>query len=87
MTHEELAAVLGGWEGFEIVTVRREPATAEQPVPRVVIVLQPVPTRPKRCSRCEAEVVTVHEVTVRRVRDLPLMDAETWIEFPRARVE
>ena len=49
--------------------------------------LQPAPTRPKRCSRCEAEVVTVHEVTVRRVRDLPLMDAETWIEFPRARVE
>lgn len=87
MDYDELSAVLGGWEGFEIVAVRREPASALQPVPRVVIVLQPAPTHAKRCSRCDGEVVTVHEVTMRRVRDLPLMDAETWIEFPRARVE
>ncbi|MBK7908723.1 MAG: ISL3 family transposase [Gemmatimonadetes bacterium] len=87
MAYEELSALLGGWEGFMIAAVRREPTSTTQPVPRVVIVLEPVPSRPKRCSRCDGEVVTVHEVTTRRVRDLPLMDAETWIEFPRARVE
>lgn len=87
MAHEELSTLLGGWEGFTIVAVRREPVSATQPVPRVVIELAAVPTRPKRCGRCDAEVATVHEVTLRRVRDLPLMDAETWIEFPRARVE
>jgi transposase len=87
MAYEELSALLGGWEGFEIVAVRREPASVTQPVPRVVIVLVPAAHRPKRCSRCDAEVITVHEVTTRRVRDLPLLEAETWIEFPRARVE
>jgi transposase len=87
MTDEMLQALLGGWEGFEIVEVRREPASETRPVPRVIIVLQPTAGRPKRCSRCDGEVVTVHEVTQRRVRDLPLMEAETWIEFPRARVE
>ena len=87
MAYEDVNALLGGWEGFEIVALRREPASATQPVPRVVIVLAPVAHRPKRCSRCDAEVVSVHEVTTRRVRDLPLLEAETWIEFPRARVE
>lgn len=87
MAFEELSAVLGGWEGFSIAAVRREPASATHSVPRVVIVLEPAPARSKRCSRCDSEVVTVHEVTTRRVRDLPLMGAETWIEVPRARVE
>ena len=55
LAYEELSALLGGWEGFEIVAVRREPASALQPVPRVVIVLQPAPTRAKRCSRCDQD--------------------------------
>ena len=87
MAYQELSALLGGWEGFEIVAVRREPASTVQPVPRVTIVLQALATQHKHCSRCGTAVVTVHEVTTRRVRDLPLLEAETWIEFPRARVE
>jgi transposase len=87
MTDEMLSALIGGWEGFYVVGVRREPGTPAQPVPRVIVTLAPAPERPKRCSRCDTEVITVHEVTQRRVRDLPLLDAETWIEFPRARVE
>lgn len=87
MAYEAFAALLGEFEGFEIVAVRREPATSASALPRVTIELKPVPARAKRCSRCDAEVVTVHEVTQRRVRDLPLLEAETWIEFPRARVE
>ena len=50
MAYDEITDLLGGWEGFELVAVRREPATASQPVPRIVLELQPLAKHPKRCS-------------------------------------
>lgn len=44
---------LGGGEGFVFAAVQRAPATAQQPVPRLVIVLHPVPSRAKRCCPCD----------------------------------
>lgn len=85
MAHEELAALLG-FEGFEIVRVTRDPAPARRP-PRIVVELAPRPEYPKRCSRCGAVVREIHEVVERRVRDLPLGEWDTWIVFPRARLE
>lgn len=32
MAYEEITALLGGWEGFELVSVRREPTSVHQPV-------------------------------------------------------
>jgi transposase len=87
MAYEEITALLGGWEGFELVGVRRESASASQPVPQIVLELRPVPTYPKRCSRCGEPVVEIHDVAERRVRDLPILDAETWLVFPRARLQ
>lgn len=87
MAYEEITALLGGWEGFELVGVRREPASANQPVPQIVLELRPVPTHPKRCSRCGELVGEIHDVAQRRVRDLPILDAETWLVFPRARLQ
>jgi len=87
MAHEAITAVLGGWEGFEIVTVRREPAQADVRAARVIIELAPVAGHPHRCSRCAAVVAEVHEVTPRWVQDLPILDAETWLVVPRARVQ
>jgi transposase len=83
MDHTELAAILGGFEGFDLIDVRREPAA--QP-PRLILELAAKPGEPKRCGRCGEQVTEIHEVVERRVRDLPIAEWETWIVFPRARV-
>lgn len=87
MAYDEITDLLGGWEGFELVTVRREPATASQPVPRIVLELQPLAKHPKRCSGCGEIVVEIHDTTERRVRDLPILEWETWVVFPRVRLQ
>lgn len=81
MAYEDITMLLGGWEGFELVNVRREPATGDA-VPLIELELQPVPNYPKRCSGCGEVVVEVHDVSERRVRDLPILEAETWLVFP-----
>jgi len=84
MAHDELAAVLGGFEGFELVHVTREPGAEP---PRLVLELRPQAGHPTRCSRCGEIVLDIHDVTERRVRDLPVAEWETWIRFPRARLQ
>ena len=66
MAYEEISALLGGWEGFEVIAVRRVDGTPTQPIPQIVLELQSIPEYPKRCSRCGAVVVEVHDVTERR---------------------
>ena len=94
MADERLAALttlLGEWEGFELVAVREDSAHAldalGDPAPRLVLELRAIVGFPKRCSRCGAAVTEVHDVTERRVRDLPVFDWDTWVEFPRARLQ
>ncbi|HXV16952.1 MAG TPA: ISL3 family transposase [Gemmatimonadaceae bacterium] len=87
MAYEEITAMLGGWPGFRLVDVSREPATASHPVPKIVLTLEAVSGHPKRCSRCGSVVKEIHDISPREVRDLPILDAETWLVVPRARVE
>ena len=87
MAYEEITALLGGWEGFELVSVRRDPTSVHHPVPQIELELRAVPDHPKRCSRCGEIVVEIHDTTERRVRDLPILDAETWLVVPRARLQ
>lgn len=82
MAYEEITELLGGWEGFELVGVTRTAGTERRPIPEIVLRLQPVRGAPKRCSQCCKIVEAVHDVTERRVRDLPIMEAETWLVFP-----
>ena len=85
MAYDEIAMLLGGWEGFELVGVRREPAAADAPAV-IELELRPLPNHAKRCGGCGAVVAAVHDVSERRVRDLPILEAETWLVFPRARL-
>jgi transposase len=87
MAYEEITALLGGWPGFRLVDVRREGATADRPVPRIVLTLEAVAGEPRRCSRCGEIVREIHDVTPREVRDLPILEAETWLIVPRARLQ
>jgi transposase len=86
----ELLRVVGGWEGFEIVRWTTDETMAPDalglPAPRITIELEPAPGATKRCSRCGAPVEAVHDVTERRVRDLPLIAYDVWLVFPQARL-
>jgi transposase len=86
MAYEEITALLGGWPGFRLVGVRREGENAERTAPRIVLTLEAVPGQARRCSRCGEAVAEVHDVTPREVRDLPILDAETWLLLPRVRL-
>lgn len=83
MAYDEITALLGGWEGFELVGVAR---TTGPDGPEIILTLRPVAGAAKRCSQCGAVVTEVHETTERRIRDLPILDAATWLLVPRARL-
>ena len=94
MAREDFLAVveaLGGWEGFTIARWQtedeREPDAFGLPAKRLIIELQPDPDAVTRCSRCGEPVAAVHDVTERRVRDLPLMGVDLWLVFPHARLQ
>lgn len=87
MAYEEVTALLGGWEGFELVGIERRPASESQRTAQIILQLEPVRGAPKHCSNCGEVVESVHDTSERRVRDLPILDAETWLVFPRARLE
>jgi transposase len=77
--------VLAGWEGYQVKRVERIEPTEATGKPRVEITLtHDKPTF--RCSGCGHETTQVHEMVVRRVRDLPILDAETHVWVPRYRV-
>lgn len=86
MAYDEITALLGGWPGFVIAAVTREPGGTASGAPQITIELATAPNAKRYCSRCGHAALQVHEVTVRRVRELPILDAETWLLVPQARV-
>lgn len=84
MAYDEITALLGGWAGFELVDVTR---TTGRHGPEIVLRLQPIAGALKHCSGCGGVVREVHDTTERRIRDLPILDAETWLLVPRARLQ
>src|SRR5829696_471277 len=82
---------LGGWEGYAVDEVMLEeelkPDAFGMPATRIIITLQPIAGTAARCSGCGAEGQAVHDVSTRRVRDLPIMGRDTWLELPRRRVQ
>ena len=83
MAYHEITALLGGWEGFAIIRVQRE--VSARGSSEVVIELAPVASSARHCGRCGAPA-EVHDTTVRRIRELPILDSETWLMVPVARV-
>lgn len=74
---------LGEWEGYQVESVRRLQRKGQA---RILIELSPREGHRGRCSKCGRRVASVHDVTIRMVRDLPILDAETVLRVPRRRL-
>lgn len=89
MTRDEFTELLGAWEGYRVVGCQRLEADPQEGRmrPVVQIELEPDPGRIKRCDGCGEEVSGIHDVTMRRGRDLPILDAATRLVVPRCRLD
>lgn len=84
MSEAECSAALGGWEGYRVERIRRREVAG---VGRQVwIELGIAPGAEHRCSGCGEVVEQVHDQQERQVRDLPILDAQTWLILPRLRL-
>ena len=87
MADKNLIEVLGGWEGYTLGTVGRiEPGAGRGAGGEVWIELHPIWDRRRRCSGCGRVVETIHDIRERWIRDLPILDADTWLLIHRVRV-
>ena len=86
MSREQITALLGGWEGHRVGSIQRWEAGQKGPTAQVWIELLPEPGRPLICTACGRSSAQVHDRHLRRVRDLPLLEAQTHLLVHRRRV-
>lgn len=85
MPQDHCTNLLIGWEGYAVKSAQRVDATRKGK--RASVQVELVRTKPTfTCSACGQETPTLHEVIWRCVRDLPILDADTYVWFPRYRV-
>ena len=82
MPEEDATSWLGGWEGYRVETVQRR----EEVERAIWIFLGRAPSTMMICDGCGQSVDRVHDTETRIVRDLPILDAATWLSVPRRRV-
>ncbi|HON92953.1 MAG TPA: ISL3 family transposase [Sedimentisphaerales bacterium] len=78
--------LLGVWEGYRVGTIQRFEAGQKGPTAQVWIELEPQAGRGLICSQCGRRSDQVHDSHVRRVRDLPILEAQTHLLVRRRRV-
>ncbi|MCP4547322.1 MAG: ISL3 family transposase [bacterium] len=83
MTTEDIIEALGGWEGYSIEEME---VHQEEGKVQVWIELTPLPGIARQCSGCGQMVRSIHDVTPRWVRDVAILEAETWLWMERVRV-
>jgi transposase len=83
LTTDDVIEVLGGWKGYSIERIEVD---NEEGKAQVRIDLVPLPGIARRCSGCKRKVHQIHDITFRWVRDLSILEAETWLWLGRVRV-
>jgi transposase len=83
LTTDDVIEALGGWEGYwmEQIELSKEEGKAQ-----VWITLTPLAGLSRRCSGCGRKVASIHDVTFRWVREVTILEAETWLWLGRVRV-
>lgn len=84
MPHEEASGLLVGWEGYRVARATRFEAGEKGLTPQVWIELLREPGR-FICSGCGQTCEGCHDWEERWVRDLPILDAQTYLLVPRFR--
>ena len=82
MSEGDATSWLGCWEGYRVETIQRRGGER----PGIWIYLGRKPCAVMICDGCGGTADRVHDIEVREVRDLPILDAETWLSVPRRRV-
>ena len=83
MSSSDCIPALGGWEGYTPNKVWRDLSCRHA---RIFIELIPIPSRAMRCTGCGESVDRVRETTRRWTRDLPVLDADTFLIVSRRRL-
>lgn len=76
-------AQLGGWVGYEVSRWRHEQRGQQR---WLVVELIPLDGVVRCCSGCGAPVATIHDRSVRRIRDLPVFNDAVELWVPRLRL-
>lgn len=76
-------AQLGGWAGYRVADWRHERRGERR---WLVLALIPAPGHVHRCSGCGSAVEAIHDRTVRRIRDLPVLEDPVELEVERLRL-
>jgi transposase len=84
LVKEQLIELLGGWEGYQLGTVGRQPSRDGSE--ELWLELLPRDHRCKICSGCGQVVAVVHDRMERWVRDLPILGAKVWLLVWRCRL-
>jgi transposase len=87
LAQDEFTKVLGAWEGYRVVDCQRVEAEPNERRKCAVVMIEPDPGRVERCDGYREEVSRVHDVAVRRICELPILDEQTHLIVPRCRLD
>ena len=85
MFDKKTLSKLGGWTGYRVVDLEYLPGEGWMGRGKLLIRLEPS-RKSMRCSHCGARSQSVHDTTLRRVRDLPILDWDVVLIVPRRRL-
>lgn len=86
MGQEQNSEILWGWEGYEVGLVRRVQSGRREGRTEVLIELRVDKSRPGICSGCGEVVEQIHDYENRCIRDLPILEADSYLFVRRRRV-
>lgn len=83
MSQPDLISFAGGWEGYRVANTTTSGADKQK---RIEIQLVPKFQEKLLCPSCGKRCTGVHDTTIRVIRDLPILDARTYLMVQRRRL-
>lgn len=83
MPQTDLISIHGGWKGYRIA---KTTTLGTDKAKRIEVELVPVNNQELLCPCCGGCCTGVHETTKRKIRDLPILDAQTFLIVHRRRL-